>query len=95
MLRTPDAAVDLVGAWVSDGPRLAAELEDGRPLRLADIGGGGDDFSLDWRHWISRLPQSSSLTAVVDWLARAIAERVRVDVAPLAEAAQRSITLWP
>jgi hypothetical protein len=96
VLRTPNAAIDLVEAWVSDGPRLTAELGDGRPLPLADLGGGGDDdSSLDLRHWLSPLPQSSSLTVVVDWPARSIAERVRVDVAPLAEAAQRSITLWP
>jgi hypothetical protein len=58
--------------------------------------GHGGDRQYRAEYWVSPLPPVGALTFVCEWPAFGIPEtRVEVDVAPILDAANRSVALWP
>jgi hypothetical protein len=85
------------GVAFADGRKATGDAERGRDaIVLTQRGGGGGGATWDQSFWLWPLPPPGPLTFACEWPARGIAETVHsVDSAPIREAAERAVELWP
>lgn len=78
------------------GPRHLSPDSSLEPPVLMQQGGGGGGRRFDLRYWVWPLPPAGSMTLIVEWPAKGMAEtRVEVDTGPIREAAARAIQVFP
>jgi hypothetical protein len=96
----PDRA--MYGIELSDGtPVLPHQPEEWPPVArpegtvLSPRGGSGDDSGITFSVWLNPLP-TESFRVIFAWEAAGIKEtKAEIDITELAEAASKSIELWP